>query len=316
MADGGLVHDRGAHSSGRNSALRRKPRGLWTALTTAGCAVALLAGPTRTAFAEPPLTPLELRSEGGTPQIPGEALPPPGSKLPQKPVEAPPAPPPVVAPPPPVVQPIAPPKPVPPAVVRKAPPPLLKSALEVSVGPVWLPSGAWQLFSKLDHHPELYGLGIDLAWHVPLSGRNSLAIRGGVTLPNVPSANWYASSSNELPMWTVVKLTLIDIAAEYVNRTPLSDRVDFTVRAGAGLLILAGDVDRTETLPICTAAKRDTCPHWRHVADGKADLLSRVWPALRATVGAEWSPTPTTVLHLDLGLRDGLYAGAGGALRF
>ena len=268
------------------------------------------------ALAEPVLTTIELRSAGGTPQIPGEALPAPGSKLPQRPVDPPPAPPPIVAPTPPVAEPVQLAKPAPATVVRKPVPLLQKSALEVSVGPVWLPSGAWQLFSKLDHHPELYGLGIDLAWHVPLSGRNSLAIRGGVTLPNVPSANWYASSSTELPMWTVVKLTLIDIAAEYVNRTPLTDRIDFTVRAGAGLLILAGSVDRTETLPTCAPAKRDTCPHWRHVADGQADLLSRVWPALRATAGAEWSPTPTTVLHLDLGLRDGLYAGAGGALRF
>ena len=280
----------------------------------------LLAACPRPAKAEPPLTPLELQSEGGTPHIPGEALPPPGARLPP-PAQPQALPPPKVEPPPkkpeppPTLPVIAPPRPPPPIVARQPVAPQ-RPELEVSIGPMWIPQAAWNVVSRLDHHPDLFGLGIDMAWHIPLSGKNSLAIRGGVALPNVPAANWYASSSTSLPMWTVVNLALIDLAVDYVHRSALTDRLDWTWRAGLGVLVLAGDVTRTEVLPTCAPDKRDTCPHWRYVADGKADLLSRVWPAVRLTTGFEWSPTPSTALHIDAGLRDGLYLGAGGALRF
>jgi len=313
LSDGGLVQDQVA----------RTLRGLGSTMLIALCATGWQGVAPSAARAQPQLTPIELQSDGGTPRIPGEPLPPPGARLPPR-IEAPPATPP---PKPETPQPetpkpeqpkqlpvLAPPK-APPVVARKPAAPQ-RPLLELSAGPVWVPSGAWGLVSRLDHHPELFGFGLDLAWHVPLSGRNSLAIRGGIALPNVPAANWYASGSAALPMWTVIKLALIDVAADYVHRTPLSDRLDWMWRAGLGLLVLAGDVERTEALPICAPDKRDTCPHWRHVADGKADLLSRVWPALRLTTGLQWSPTPDTALHIDAGLRDGVYIGAGGALRF
>jgi hypothetical protein len=283
----------------------------------------LLAGP-RTVWAEPPTT-LDVPEDGGRPVIPGETPPPPDRQLPV--ARAPETPPPSPVPPSPVPpSPVAPiPQPETPPEPRKPLPPWQPThALQVEVGPVLLPSSVFSLVSRFDKHPQLRGMAIDLSWWSPLARNRWLAVRLGLGLPNVPTANWYESKAivTEDPantawraLYTRVGIVTIDLAVDYVAHVPITDRWDWTLRAGLGMAIQAGNVDLQETLPSCTQAEQATCPHWRQVGQGKAPI-PLILPMLRATTGLSWRLTDRASLGIEAGLRDVLWAGASAVLEY
>jgi hypothetical protein len=279
----------------------------------------LLAGP-RTLQAEPPTT-LDVPENGGRPVIPGETPPPPDRQLPvARPPETPP-------------QPVAPqPKPTPPIPEVESlpvpPKPLAPwqptHAFQVEVGPLLLPASVFSLVSRFDKHPQLRGMAIDLSWWSPLARNRWLAVRLGLGLPNVPSANWYESKAvvTDDPantawraLYTKVGIVTIDLAVDYVAHVPIADRWDWTLRGGLGLAIQAGNVDLQETLPSCTQAEQATCPHWRQVGQGKAPI-PLILPMLRATTGLAWRLTDRASVGIEAGLRDVLWAGASAVLEY
>lgn len=271
------------------------------------------------AVASPP-SELVVPDDGGRPQVPGEAPPPRELRLPVLDVASPPTP--VSAPALPAEPPTA--AVLPTAAVpataalmpmRVASPPPTDRAIELAVGPMWLPQALFGLFSRFDRHPELVGTGIDVAWHEPLGVQRWLAVRLGVGLPHLQPANWYESGQLDLtndlwrPVYTNPKITLIDIAAEYLGRTPVvPNRLDWTWRAGLGATFLAGAVERIDTLPSCTLPERPVCPHWQTVGRLQGGVPV-VLPAVRLTTGLALRLGDKLSIGAELGLRGVPWAG-------
>ncbi len=285
--------------------------------------VLVLSNLPRSLQAEPPTT-LDVPEDGGRPFVPGEMPPPPDrrlpvQRLPEAPtpavVQAPQPQPPIVAPPPPVA---------PPEAEKPLAPWLPKHAFQLEVGPMWLPQPLFGLFSRFDKHPQLRGTAIDLSWWSPVLRDRWVAVRLGVGLPSVPAANWYESGQPHSddpaqtgwrPLYTRMGLVTLDVAVDYVARVKLLDRLDWTWRAGLGLVFLVGTVDLQETLPNCRQADRQTCPHWRNVGQSEASL-PRVLPMVRATTGLAWRLTERTSVGVEGGLRDVPWVGASAVLQY
>lgn len=287
----------------------------------------------RSLQAEPP-TVLDVPDDGGRPIVPGETPPPPDRRLPvqrlpkaptpavvEVPQPPPPPPPPPTAPPPTAPLPIvvAPPEPDKPLA-----PWVPKHAFQLEVGPMWLPQPLFGLFSRFDKHPQLRGTAIDLSWWSPVLRDRWIAVRLGLGLPSVPASNWYESGkprsddpaqTDWRPLYTRLGLVTLDVAVDYLARVKLYDRLDWTWRAGVGLVILAGNVDLTETLPNCSEAERQTCPHWRNVGKSEANL-PRVLPMLRATTGLSWRLSERASVGVEGGLRDVLWFGASAVMQY
>lgn len=293
----------------------RPRRRTWRAIVLFAGLLVLGSGVSRSGFATSPPTALVVPDEGGPPAVPGETPPVPGKRMPAFGPKV--APPPPANPPAPAV--LAPPlKPeavAEPTVAALAPepPPARKprSSFEVAVGALLLPQALWSLVSDLDQHPELRGVGIDAAWLQPLSATTGFALRLGMAIPDVPAANWYQTGTAAPGLYTQLEAMFVTMAVDFVRRIPLFRNLDWDLRAGVGLVVVAGDVTVTETLPTCAPEKRATCPHWRSVTRRAAPLLP-VLPAVRATTGLGWTFGDRSRLGLDVGLRDDtLYVGAG-----
>lgn len=272
------------------------------------CLLSLLAP--LSALASPP-TELVVPDDGGRPQVPGETPPPPGLRLPG--LEPATAPPPTSAPTEPARA-AVPPTPAAAVSVQLPQPPTTRE-IELAVGAMWLPQSLFGLFSRFDRHPELVGTGIDVAWHEPLGVQRWLAVRLGVALPHLQPANWYESGQLDLnndlwrPVYTDPQITLIDVAAEYLGRTPVvPNRLDWTWRAGLGATFIAGTVERIDTLPSCTLPERPVCPHWQTVGRLQGGVPV-VLPAVRLTTGLAVRLGDKLSIGAEVGLRGVPWAG-------
>lgn len=310
---------------------------LWLACLLAAPAVAL-----------PPPTELDVPIDGGRPRVAGEKPPPPGKKLgqpaaqppkttpdapeppeseaatpdatkpePPKPLEPPkpPEPPPALT----VTEPAppAPPRPLP-TLHRRSPADSLTTphtiAVLLDVGRANMPRAIIAAASGFDDLPNLVGSGYDLTILRPANIRHAYGIRLGMTVPTIPAANWTKSGTNVGALYHAVDLTFIDIAFEYIYRRRIAGPVGLLVRLGGGIGLAVGSVERVETLPKC-ANSVQTCPHWQTVGRHSSDLPSPVWPSLRASGGLFVDLADNWGLHVDAGLRDALWIGAGLSFR-
>ena len=142
-----------------------------------------------------------------------------------------------------------------------------------------------------------------------------LAVRMGIGLPHLQAANWYASGQLDLtndlwrPVYTDPQVRLIDLAAEYLGRTPIvPDRLDWLWRAGLGATFLSGEVTRIDTLPSCTLPERPVCPHWQTVGRLSGDVPV-VLPAVRLTTGLALRLGDQLSVGAEVGLRGTPWAG-------
>lgn len=273
-------------------------------------------GVTRGAWAEPP-TRIFVSDEGGRPSIAGERAPEAGQKLPVKsrssgeksPAAAEEGKPVAIE-----------------APVAKAAPDLpdnpLGPAIEIDFGYVRIPDSLWSTIAKLgkggairDKHPVIAGYAIDFSYLHTISPRSSVAARFGTALPLMADQNWYNSTGALTPLYSQLHVGLIDIAVDYIYRVPLLPDLDWQVRAGLGLAVVTGSVTQTDVIPTCDSTAALNCAHWPSVGSS-ASNFNRIWPAIRATTGVRWQATKAAGIALDFGLRDGLYAGVGGAWAF
>jgi len=270
----------------------------------------------RAGGADPP-TRIFVSDEGGRPSIAGEKSPEAGQKLPVKarssgeksPAAVEVAAPAVVA------------APVAKAAADLADNPL-GPAIEVDFGYVRIPDSLWSAIAKLgkggairDKHPIIAGYTVDFSYLHTISPRGTVAARFGVAMPLMADQNWYNSTGALTPLYSQLHVGLIDIAVDYIYRVPLLPDLDWQLRAGLGLAVVTGSVTQTDVIPNCDAAAALNCAHWPSVGSS-ASSFNRVWPAIRATTGVRWQATKAAGIAVDFGLRDGLYAGVGGAWAF
>ncbi len=281
------------------------------------CAVVLLSlSAARDGNAQTP-TRIFVSDEGGRPSIAGERSPEAGQKLPVKarssgeksPVAVDDAKPAAIEAP---------------AAKAAADPPdtPLGPALEIDFGYVRIPDGLWSTIAKLgkggairDKHPTIAGYAIDLSYLHTIGPRSTVAARFGAALPLMADQNWYNSSGALTPLYSQLHVGLLDIAVDYIYRVPLLADLDWQLRAGLGLAVVTGSVTQTDVIPSCDPAAALQCAHWPSVGSS-ASSFNRIWPAIRATTGLRWQATKAAGIALDFGLRDGLYAGVGGAWAF
>lgn len=254
-------------------------------------------------------TRVETSDDGKVVQVPGEALPKPGAKLPVPKVKR------TAADKPLVVKPDV-------AAKIEAPPPekelIAKPAIEFNVGYTVLPNNVLKLIAaarnpgkaQRDQHPALQGLAIEGGYRLALSPHSWVVVRLGFIIPRVPDQNWYASSGSPAPLYTAISVIGIDASADYLRRFEVNKVLGLLVRGGLGLQIVAGGATQTETLPNCPQAKAATCATWRTM--GKTDVwLPPILPALRATAGFDLRVTKELAVQIEGGLRSAPYVGAG-----
>ncbi len=181
----------------------------------------------------------------------------------------------------------------------------------LDAGWVTVPRAFVDALSDREMHPELVGVGFDISLLRPATARHHYGGRIGLAVPLVPAANWYSADGKPSPRYTEVDAVLIDLAFEYVYRRKLFGPVGAMFRGGLGMGIIAGDVQRIETLPICPDDNQATCPHWRKVGQQDAPLPSRIWPSVHVSVGLTVDLGSSMGLHVDAGLRDAPYVGGG-----
>lgn len=178
-------------------------------------------------------------------------------------------------------------------------------------GRVTVPRALMDAMVATEVYPDLVGVGLDLTLLRSATARHHYGGRIGLGIPTVPDANWYSPDGDPAPRFTEVDAVLIDLAFEYAYRRHLFGPVGVMFRTGIGVGIIAGDVLRTETLPVCPGGDLATCPHWRKVGQQPAPLPSRVWPSLHAALGLTADLGGGFGLQVDAGLRDALYVGGG-----
>lgn len=196
---------------------------------------------------------------------------------------------------------------------RVAPPPTLFVMLDV--GQLVVPTTVIMLGSGFDTVPDVGGVAFDLTVMRPANQRHSYGARIGVAQPTVPAANWYDADGSATPRWHDLRLTFIAAAFEYAYRRKLIGPVGIHLRFGLGANLAVGELERAEVLPTCKPPL-DRCPHWREVGrHGDLSLPSPIWPSLRATGGLFVDLGDHFGLHVDAGLRDAVWVGAGLSFR-
>ncbi len=178
-------------------------------------------------------------------------------------------------------------------------------------GWVTVPRAFIDALNDREMHPDLVGMGFDISFLRPATARHYYGGRVGLAIPLVPSANWYSADGQPSPRYTEINAVLIDLAFEYVYRRKLFGPVGTMFRGGLGMGIIAGDVNRTETLPVCPDDNMETCPHWRKVGQQDAPLPSRIWPSVHVSLGLTVALGSSFGLHVEGGLRDAPYLGGG-----
>jgi hypothetical protein len=186
--------------------------------------------------------------------------------------------------------------------------------IEAALGYTWVPRGMFAAFSGLssggrrDQHPYLQGLAVDGGYRRPLGDDAWLVWRGGITIPLVPAQNWWSSSGSPAPVYTEIQLAVLEGGADYLRRVALGPKLQWTLRGGLGLMVLAGSVDRIETLPNCTAAQAASCPHWR-IVGRLGSGVPPVLPVVRALTGLDVQIAPGWTLAIEAGLRSVPFVG-------
>ncbi len=181
----------------------------------------------------------------------------------------------------------------------------------VDGGWVAVPRAFVDALNDREMHPDLVGLGFDISVLRPAGARHHYGGRIGLAIPQVPSANWYSADGKPSARYTEVDAVLIDLAFEYVYRRQLFGPVGTMFRGGLGMGIIAGDVQRVETLPVCPGDNLETCPHWRKVGRRDAPLPSRIWPSVHVSLGLTVALGSSFGFHVEGGLRDAPYLGGG-----
>ena len=184
----------------------------------------------------------------------------------------------------------------------------------LDAGRLIVPRAIVGLASGYDQFPDLGATGVDLALLRPASARHFYGGRLGVYTPTVQAANWYTEAGDKLPMYHDIRLTFVNATFEYAYRRRIVGPVGLQLRFGIGINLALGEVERAEVLPTCERPF-SKCPHWRKVGRPSSTLPSPVWPALRASGGLFVNLGDHVGLHLEGGLRDALYAGAGLSFR-
>ena len=170
-------------------------------------------------------------------------------------------------------------------------------------------------FVDYEVHPDLVGLGLDLTLLRAATGRHYYGGRLGLAIPTIADANWYSADGKPAPRFTEVGVVLIDLAFEYAYRRSLFGPIGVMLRTGLGIGLIAGDVVRTETLPVCPDGDQATCPHWRKVGSQPTLLPSRIWPSLHLALGLTADLSGGFGAHVEAGLRDVPYVGGGLSFR-
>ncbi len=180
-------------------------------------------------------------------------------------------------------------------------------------GRLSVPRSVVTLASGFDTTPDLVATAVDIAVMRPAAPGHFYGARIGIASPQVPAANWYNADGSGTPLWHNIDLTFIDLAFEYAYRRPIIGPVGLLLRFGIGVNIAAGDVERVEVLPTCSAPAQ-RCPHWPEVGR-HSGMPSPIWPSLRATGGLFANLGDNLGLHVEGGVRDAVYVGAGLSFR-
>lgn len=253
----------------------------------------------------PPPTLLDLRPDGERLRVPGEPTPAPQARLPSKLAK------PAVRRSKPKIPARKPPRPR--RRRRVAPPGSTLSLFDI--GQVSVPRTLATLAAGADRIPDLVGVSVDLTILRAATWRHAYGVRVGLLTPMVPAANWYLDAPGaKPPVYTEVDLLGLDLAFEYIYRRKIVGPVGLMFRGGLGAVFALGSLRRVETLPGCEDARRDTCPHWRKAGVQPNVMPSKVWPAVRATGGLFVELGGRFGFHVEAGLRDAVYFGAGVSL--
>ncbi len=184
------------------------------------------------------------------------------------------------------------------------------------VGRVSVPRQIVVLAANADRFPDLIGVSVDISVLRASDWHHAYGVRVGLLTPSVPATNWYLDApGSKPPVYTEVDLIGLDVAFEYAYRRKLIGPVGVMLRGGLGLAVAVGSLRRVETLPGCADEDRATCPHWRKAGVQPNALPSPVWPAVHATAGLFVELAGRFGLHVEAGVRDAVYVGAGVSLR-